>query len=134
MGGRGSRSGISLNVSQEKKIEDAAQFNDAKVYGYTRGAAHVEYTDINGKIKKADTGRSNGGTYRASYNAKVADYAKMSTTRLNAELSKQQAIVNDSYQKFTRSAASKSSSQVSAFSSADAEVRMIKQVLRRRKK
>lgn len=56
MGGRGGSSGIALSAAQERKLEDTAQFNDAKHYGFTRGAKHVEYTDSNGKIRKFDTG------------------------------------------------------------------------------
>ena len=94
MGGRGGSSGrsgsggIALSAAQERKLEDTAQFNDAKHYGFTRGAKHIEYTDSNGKIRKVDTGRPTGGTYRTSYSEDVANYAKMSTQSLNAELSK----------------------------------------------
>ena len=134
MGGRGSSSGITLSSAQERKLEDTAQFNDAKHYGFIRGAKHVEYTDSNGKIRKVDTGRSTGGTYRTSYSEDVANYAKMSTSKLNAELSKQRAISDENYQKFAYSVASRSASQASNFASADSKIRMIKQVLRRRKK
>lgn len=133
MGGRGSSSGIALSAAQERKLEDTAQFNDAKHYGFTRGAKHVEYTDSNGKIRKADTGRPTGGTYRTSYSEDVANYAKMSTAELESKRSEYQKISDENYQKFARSAASKSASQVAGFASADSKIKMINQVLRRRK-
>jgi hypothetical protein len=133
MGGRGGKSGIALSVAQERKLEDAAQFKSAKRYGYVAGAKRVEYTDSTGKIRKADTGRATGGTYRTSYSEEVAKYAKMSTKKLNEELSKQRAISDNNYQQFARSAASRSASQVSNFASADKKIRMIKQVLARKK-
>ena len=133
MGGRGSSSGIALSAAQERKLEDTAQFNDAKHYGFTRGAKHVEYTDSNGKIRKVDTGRPTGGTYRTIYSEDVANYAKMSTTELESKRSEYQKTSDENYQKFARSAASKSKSQVIAFASADSQIKMINQVLRRRK-
>lgn len=138
MGGRGGSSGmgggISLNASQQKKLEDTAQFNDAKFYAYTRGAKKVEYTDSNGKVRKAETGRANGGTYRTSYSEEVANYSKMSTSELISKRSEYQKTSDENYQKFAHSAASKSKSQVTAFASADNQIKMINQVLRRRKK
>jgi hypothetical protein len=134
MGGRGSSSGIALSPAQERKLEDTAQFNDAKRYGWARGARYVEYTDSNGKVKKAETGRGSGGTYRTSYNEDVANYAKMSTKTLNAELSKQRAAANDNYQRFAYGAASRIASNVTKFSEAGTKAKMIEQVLRRRRK
>lgn len=143
MGGRGSSSGIraresssgvTLNDKNARKLEDTAQFNEAKHYAYTRGAKKVEYTDSSGKIRKAETGRPNGGTYRISYSEEVANYAKMSTTELESKRSEYQKTSDENYQKFAHSAASKSKSQVIAFASADSQIKMINQVLRRRKK
>lgn len=134
MGGRGGISGIALSAAQERKLEDTAQFNDAKHRGWSFGAKYVEYTDRNGKIRKADTGRPTGGTYRTSYNEEVANYAKMSTQSLNAELSKQRDISDKNYYAFTRTAASRNAAQVANFASADRKIKMIEQVLRRRRK
>lgn len=135
MGGRGGSSGIALNQKQERKLEDSAQQNDAKFNGWRTGAKYYEYIDSTGRIKRGETGRNTpGGIYKAKYSEQVAAYAKMSTSALEKELKKLKAKSDDNYQKFARSVASKSASQVSAFADADAEIRMINQVLRRRKK
>ena len=134
MGGRGGSSGITLSAKQERKLEDAAQLNDAKFEGWRLGAKNYEYTDSTGKIKKGETGRNTGGTYKAQYNEKIASYAKMSTSALEKERDSLKARSDDQYQRFARSAASKSASQVSSFTDADTKIRMINQVLRRRKK
>lgn len=132
-GGGGGNSKISLSQAQERKLEDNAQFQDAKHFGYTRGAKTVEYTDRNGKTRKAETGRTNGGVYRAQFSEQTANYSKMSTSELQQELKRQKEISDTSYQKFTRKAASKSGSLVSDFSSADVKIKQIQQILRRRK-
>lgn len=73
MGGRGGSSGskgggqAQLSEKQMLKIENDSQFEYAKFYGYTRGAKTVEYTDSEGKVRKAETGRQAGGVYRTSF-------------------------------------------------------------------
>lgn len=141
MGGRGGSSGkaggggqAQLSEKQMLKIENDSQFEYAKFYGYTRGAKSVEYTDSEGKVRKAETGRQTGGVYRTSFSQKVADYARMSTSELETALQKQQNISDTNYQGFTRLAASRSGSLVNSFANADVEIAAIKQVLRRRRK
>lgn len=134
MGGRGSASGITLSAKQERKLEDLAQANDAKFEGWRLGAKNYEYTDSDGKIKKGETGRRTGGTYRAQFSEQVASYAKMSTPSLEKELKTLKARSDDQYMRFTRSAASKSASQVAGFLDADSKIKLINQVLRRRKR
>ena len=112
---------------------DSLQFQEAIFYAKTRGAGSVEYTDSKGNVIKQKA-KDSGGIYRTSFNPKVEVYAKMGEQQLNAELKKQQAISDDNYMKFTRSAASKSASQVNAFTNADIELKAIKQALRRLKK
>ena len=112
---------------------DSLQLQEAIFYAKTRGAGSVEYTDSKGNVIKQKV-RDTGGTYRTSFNPKVETYAKMSEKELNAELKKQQAISDENYMKFSRSAASKSASQVQAFTNADIELKAIKQALRRLKK
>ncbi len=116
-------------------MEDAAQQSDAKFNGWRTGAKFYEYTDSTGKVKKGETGRNTaGGIYKAQFSEQVASYAKMSTSALEKERDKLKAKSDENYQKFARSAASKSASQVSSFTDADTKIRMINQVLRRRKK
>lgn len=138
MGGRGGSSGMNgtrISESQARKLEDKAQFNDTRVSGYRLGARFFEYTDSNGKVLKGETGNNKpGGIYRASYNQQVADYAKKSTTSLRKERAALKEQSNDAYQKFTRAAASRSGSQAASFADADHKIKMIDQVLRRRKK
>lgn len=139
MGGRGSGSGgmsdVRLSESQARKLEDRAQLNDTKASGYRLGTRFFEYTDSNGKTYKGETGNNRpGGTYRATYNQQVADYAKKSTSSLQKERTTLKSQSNDAYQKFTRVAASRSGSQVASFADADHKIKMIDQVLRRRKK
>ena len=124
--------GVKLTPQQEKQIEDDAQFNDAKRYALIRGAKYVEYTDANGKVRKDVTGNKTGGTYRTSYSDDVANYAKMSTNELQSELKDLQDVSTSNYMKFTRAAASRSGSLLSTTANADTQIRMIKQVLRRR--
>lgn len=131
MGGRGSASGLSIS---SKRAEDIAQANDAKENGRRLGAKYYEYTDSTGKKITGDTGRGAGGTYRASYDEEVARYARMSTNALEKELNALKNKSTENYQLFARSAASRSASQVSAFADADAKIRRINQVLRRRKR
>lgn len=135
MGGRGaSGGGAAISESQYRRIEDAAQRNDAIQNGLRARARYYEYTDSNGKVHKGETGANTpGGTYRASYSDQVAAYSKMSSSELEKERIRLKAVSNDQYQKFTRSAASKSATQVSSFANADARIRMIEQILRRRK-
>lgn len=138
MGGRGSSSGIGgplLTKKQERKIEDNAQHNDAKISGLRLGAKYYEYTDVNGKSHKGETGANSiGGTYRSSYSEEVAKYSKKKTSELEKEKSELKNKSNDAYQKFARIAASKSSSQVAHFADADHKIKIINQILRRRKK
>lgn len=136
MGGRGGSSGLTVSPAQERKLEDTAQKSDAKYAGLRLGAKYYEYTDRSGKITKGETGstRQGGGTYKASYSDQVAAYAKMSTSDLQKERKSLYNYSTDNYQKFSRSAASKSASQVEAFAGADAKIRAIDQVLRRRKR
>jgi len=112
---------------------DSLQLQEAIFYAKTRGAGSVEYTDSKGNVIKQKV-KDSGGVYRTSFNPKVEAYAKMGEQQLNAELKKQQAISDDNYMKFARSAASKSASQVQAFTNADIELKAIKQALRRLKK
>lgn len=131
-GGRGA--GFGSGGSAWKRKEDAAQQSDAKFNGWRTGAKYFEYTDRTGKVHRGETGRNGGGTYKAQYNKQVASYAKMSTSALEKERDRLKALSDENYQKFSRSAASKSASQVSLFSDADTKIKMINQVLRRRKK
>lgn len=128
LGGRGGSSGMTA-----LKKEDNAQHSDAKRNGLRLGARFYEYTDSNGKVHKGETGNKQGGTYRASYSKEVADYAKKSTPSLQKERNALKDKSNNAYQIFTRSAASKSGSQASTFADADHKIRMIDQVLRRRR-
>lgn len=138
MGGRGSKSsigGATLTKKQERKLEDNAQHNDAKASGLRLGAKYYEYTDANGKVHKGETGANSvGGTYRSSYSEEVAKYSKKKTSELEKEKSELRSRSNDAYQKFARSAASKSSSQVADFADADHKIKIINQILRRRKR
>lgn len=136
MGGRGSTSGgIALNERQFRRLEDTAQHNDAIQNGLRARARYYEYTDSAGKIHKGETGaNTSGGIYRAAYSEQVAAYSKMATSELEKERARLKAVSNDQYQRFARSAASRSSSQVSAFTSADAQAKMIEQILRRRRR
>lgn len=134
MGGRGSASGITLSAKQERKLEDGAQLSDAKFEGWRLGAKNYEYTDSVGKKHTGETGRNTGGTYKAQFSEQKAAYAKMSTSALEKERDSLKVRSDDQYQRFSRSAASKSASQVASFADADAKIRMINQVLRRRKK
>ncbi len=131
---KGSSGFAKISAKQERKLEDAAQQNDAKFEGWRLGAKNYEYTDSEGKIKKGETGRNTGGTYKAQFSEQTAAYAKMSTSALEKERDSLKARSDDQYQRFARSAASKSASQVASFADADAKIRMINQVLRRRKK
>lgn len=134
MGGRGGESGITLSAKQERKLEDAAQKSDAKFEGWRLGAKNYEYTDSTGKKYTGETGRSAGGTYKAQFSERVERYAKMSTSALEKERDSLKARSDDQYQGFTRSAASRSASHVYAFVDADSKLKMINQVLRRRRK
>lgn len=131
MGGRGGSSGLSISA---QKLEDFAQQSDAKYEGFRLGAKRYEYTDSTGKVHQGETGKDRGGTYRTSYNEQVASYAKMSTSALEKEKETLRNYSNDQYQRFSRAAASRSASLASGFSDADTKIRMINQVLRRRKK
>lgn len=143
MGGRGSSSGAAARGGGGgfggKESEN--QFSDAKHYAQTRGATAVRYTDKNGNEHEAvlKNGRwsdekinQSGGIYTTKYSDDVARYARMKPEQLRAELKTQQAISNAAYQTSTRVAASKTGSQVSKFAEADAKIKMIKQVLRRK--
>lgn len=133
-GGRGSVSGISLTEKQRRKIEDGAQMKDTQINGRAAGARYYEYTDSNGKKHSGETGAgTSGGTYRAQYSDEVAQYAKRNTQSLEDELKQLKAKSNDQYQRFARSASSRSASQVQGFADADRRIKMINQVLRRRK-
>lgn len=132
MGGRGA-SGNRAVVKASGKTENLAQLNDAKREGYRLGAKYYEYTDNQGNIQKGETGRDSGGTYKAQYSEQVANYAKMSTKALEAERTRLKGISDENYQKFTRSAASRSGTMVSSFTNADNQIKMINQVLRRRR-
>lgn len=116
--------------------EDREQRNYAKTEGFRKGAKYYEYTDMSGRVFQGETGneKARGGTYRASYSTIVSDYSKKSTSELNVEKERLKAISDENYQKFARSAASKSASQVSAFADADARISAINQVLKRRKR
>lgn len=134
MGGRGA-SGISLAKKQEEAMEDRLQANDAKVSAKYAGAKYYEYIDRNGKVHtgESEARGASGGTYRASYSREVAQYAKRTTPELQKEMADLKNRSTDQYQKFTRSAASKSASQVANFSDADHKIKVITQILRRRK-
>lgn len=135
MGGRGGASGVALPSKQQRKLEDVAQRNDARQNGLRARARYYEYTDSTGKVHKGETGaNSPGGTYKASFSETVFRYSAMSTKELESERARFKAISNENYQKFARSAASKSASQVAAFSSADTNIKAIDQILRRRKR
>lgn len=136
MGGRGGSSGIvSLSPKQERKLEDVAQKNDAKFAGWRNRAKFYEYTDSEGKVHRGETGaNTQGGTYRAKYSEQVADYAKMSTSFLEKEKERLKAVSDNHYQKSTRVAASRTGTHMESFADADTKLRMINQVLRRRKK
>ena len=113
MGGRGSASGLTLSRNQEKKLEDAAQLSDAKFNGWSSRAKYYEYTDSKGKKHTGETGaNTQGGTYRAQFSEQVATYAKMSTSALEKERDSLKSRSDDQYQKFTRSAASRSASHL----------------------
>ena len=132
-GGRGSTSGLALTEKQAKKIEDSAQMKDTMLNGARLGAKFYEYTDSNGKKHSGETGAgAQGGTYRSEYSDEVARYAQRSTRSLENELQQLKSKLNDQYQRFARSAASKSASQVQGFADADRRIKMINQVLRRR--
>lgn len=133
-GGKRAVGGASLTPQQERKIEDDAQFDDAKKYGLIRGAKYVEYTDVNGNVRKAQTGNSTGGTYKASFSDDIANYAKQSTSDLESALKVLKSKSDENYQKFTRASASRSGSLINITANADTQIRMIQQVLRRRKK
>lgn len=111
--------------------EDKAQELDAKDNAARAGARYYEYTDRNGEVHRGETGRSNGGVYRTAYSEQVAEYAQMPQQELEEELKRLESISTENYQRFSRSAASKSASQVAAFADADTKARQIKQVLRR---
>lgn len=134
MGGRGA--GISLTKKQEEAMEDRLQANDAKVSAKYAGARYYEYTDRNGRVHtgESEARGASGGTYRATYSREVADYARKTTPQLQKEMADLKNRSTDQYQKFTRSAASKSASQVASFSDADHKIKVITQILRRRKK
>lgn len=90
---------------------------------------------MNGKIHKGETGANSvSGTYRSSYDEEVAKYSKKRTSELEKEKTELRNRSNDAYQKFARSAASKSSSQVADFADADHKIKIINQILRRRKR
>ena len=139
MGGRGSASAAGRSANTENQ----AQFSDAKIYAERVGATAVRYTDESGKVTESvlvSKGNwnnqpitQNSRIYNAQYSPSVAEYAKMSTADLNAELKRQQEVSTSSYVKFTRVAASKSASEVKVFSEAERKIKEIKQVLRRRK-
>lgn len=99
-----------------------------------RGAKYYEYTGIDGKVTKGETGAPSGGTYRTKYSDTVSEYSRKSTKELEQERKILQGQVYDAYQRFTRSAASRSASLVASFSSADAKISAIDQILRRRKR
>lgn len=138
MGGRGSASAAGKTSAESK-----AQLSDAQKYAERAGATAVRYTDENGNITESVlVGRGkwvnqpitqSNRIYNAQYSPNVAEYAKMSTTDLKAELKRQQDISTSSYVKFTRAAASRSGSEINAASAADVRIKEINQVLRRRK-
>lgn len=120
--------------SNSRRVEDAAQRNDAKFEGWRRGAKYYEYTDSNGKITTGETGRNTGGTYKVKFNEDIEKYAKMPTHELEKQRDAFKANSNNQYQMFARSAASRSASQVASFVRSDRQIAMINQVLRRREK
>lgn len=135
MGGRGGAGGTALTERQYYRLENAAQKNDAIQNGLRARARYYEYTDISGKVHKGETGANvPGGTYRAAYSEQVASYSRMSTSALETERARLKAISDDAYQKFTRAAASKSGAQVNLFGNADTQIKLINQVLRRRRR
>lgn len=135
MGVRGKTGGVALPSKQQLKLEDVAQRIDARQNGLRARARYYEYTDSTGKVHKGKTGANTpGGTYRASFSETVSRYSAMSTKELERERARFKGISDDNYQKFARSAASKSASQVAAFSSADTNIKAIDQILRRRKR
>lgn len=87
-----------------------------------------------GKTHRRDGANTQGGTYKAQFSEQVAAYAKMSTPALEKERDALKARSDDQYQRFARSAASRSASQVAGFLEADAKLKMVNQVLRRRKR
>lgn len=111
---------------------DNLQFKEALFYAKTRGAGAVEYTDSKGKIR-AERFKQGGGTYRTSYNPEVEKFSKLPLSKLESELKNQQAISDHNYMLFATSAASRSSSQVKAFTDADIKIKAIKQAIRRKK-
>lgn len=135
MSGRGSAVSVSsLTENQYRRIEDAAQLNDTIQNGLRAGTKYYEYTDAEGKIHKGETGaKTAGGIYRKEYSAQVASYSRMTTAQLEKEAERLQEISTANYQMFAVSAASRSASQVKAFSNADKRLNMIRQILRRRK-
>ncbi len=109
--------------------------NDAKFDGWRNRAKFYEYTDSEGKVHRGETGaNTQGGTYRAKYSEQVADYAKMSTSFLEKEKERLKAVSDNHYQTSTRVAASRTGAHMAGFADADTKIRMINQVLRRRKK
>ena len=134
MGGRGGASGVTISASQYKKIENSAQKNDAKYEGLRRGAKYYEYTGYDGKVTKGETGNKTGGTYRARYSDVVSGYSQKSNKELETERKRLKEQSDSSYQKMTRSAASRTGSLVSSFASADAKISAIDQIIRRRKR
>lgn len=134
MGGRGS--GISMTKKQEEAMEDKLQAKDAKVSAKYAGAKYYEYIDRNGRVHTGESEARGalGGTYRATYSQEVADYARKPTSQLQKEMEYLKNRSTEQYQKFTRSAASKSTSQVASFSDADHKIKVITQILRRKKK
>ena len=135
MGGRGSAGGVFLGEKQYRRLEDSAQRNDAIQNGIRARARYYEYTDSTGKVHRGETGANTpGGTYRAAYNEQIAAYSRQSTQSLEKERETLKRPSNDQYQRFARSAASKSASQVRGFADADAKIRMIDQILSRRRR
>lgn len=101
----------------------------------------MRYTNPDGTVRQSvlENGKwvdktitQTGGIYNAQFSVDVENYAKMKPEALRAELKKQQDISTDAYVISTRSAASRTGSQVSKFASADVKIRQIKQVLRRK--
>ena len=138
MGGRGSSPGAKGGA---RARENDLQYKDAQFYAQTRGATAVRYTNPDGTVRQSvlENGKwvdktitQTGGIYNAQFSVDVENYAKMKPEALQAELKKQQAISTDAYVISTRSAASRTGSQVSKFASADVKIRQIKQVLRRK--
>lgn len=127
--------GVTVSENQYRRLEDVAQKNDAIQNGLRARARYYEYIDSSGKTHKGETGaNAPGGTYKAKYSEMVAAYSRESTADLEKERSKLKSISDTNYQKFTSAAASRSGSLVSSFASADEKIRMIDQILRRRKR